>query len=176
MDVGTAKPSLEERAQAPHHLLDLLNPDQTFSLGHFLAQARRAMAEIRKRGKLPLVVGGTGQYVWALLEGWEVPEMPPDEDFRRGKEQEAKVKGGQALHNELQRIDPQRAGELDPRNLRRVIRALEIFHATGQRPSETFPTGTQRSRCPGGRPYLRARRAVPSHRPEGRPDDGRRVS
>jgi tRNA dimethylallyltransferase len=136
MDIGTAKPTSEEQKQAPHHLLDLLPPDQSFDLGTFLSLARKAIEEIHGRGHLPMVVGGTGQYIWALLEGWEVPAAPPDPGFRRAKEQEAAQQGALALYQELQKIDPQRAGELDPRNVRRVIRALEIYHTTQRKPSD----------------------------------------
>jgi tRNA dimethylallyltransferase len=135
MDIGTAKPTPQELEQAPHHLINILDPDQDFALGSFLSLAREAMDDIRCRGRLPLLVGGTGQYVWALLEGWDVPQVPPDPEFRRAKEQEAREAGGEALHRQLQQIDPQRAGELDPRNVRRVIRALEIYHVTGRPPS-----------------------------------------
>ena len=139
MDIGTAKPTASERRKAPHHLLDfvdLLDPGQSFGLESFLSLAGRAIAEIRDRGCLPMVVGGTGQYIWALLEGWDVPQAPPDPDFRRAKLAELAQEGPLALHQELRRIDSQRAGELDPRNARRVIRALEVHHTTGRPPSD----------------------------------------
>ena len=136
MDIGTAKPTPEEQKQALHHLLDIPTPDQRFDLGSFLSLARSIIEEIQGRGHLPMVVGGTGQYIWALLEGWEVPAAPPDPDFRNAKEQEAAHRGALALYRELQEIDPQRASELDPRNVRRVIRALEIYHTTQRKPSD----------------------------------------
>jgi tRNA dimethylallyltransferase len=136
MDIGTAKPTPQERQQARHQLLDILDPSQDFALGSFLALAITAIKDIRSLQNLPIVVGGTGQYIWALVEGWDVPQVPPDEGFRRLKEQEAREKGGQVLYEELQRIDQQRAWELDPRNVRRVIRALEIYHATRRKPSD----------------------------------------
>jgi tRNA dimethylallyltransferase len=136
MDIGTAKPTFQEQQQAPHHLLDLLDPDQDFSLGSFLSLAKGAAAGIRSRGSLPLLVGGTGQYIWALLEGWNPPEIPPDENFRRAKEREAGEVGSAALHQQLEAIDPHRARQLDSRNVRRIIRALEIFHVTGRKPSD----------------------------------------
>ncbi|MDA1218201.1 MAG: tRNA (adenosine(37)-N6)-dimethylallyltransferase MiaA [Chloroflexi bacterium] len=135
LDIGTAKPTAEEQRQAPHHLLDLLNPDQDFSLGAFLSLAKNAVEDLHRRDRMPLLVGGTGQYILAFLEGWNVPEIPPDEDFRRAKEQEAEDIGPVALHQQLEAIDPQRANQLDYRNVRRVIRALEIYHVTGQKPS-----------------------------------------
>ncbi len=137
MDIGTAKPTAEELAQAPHHLLDLLEPSENFGLGAFLPLAQQATSEIISRGKIPIVAGGTGQYVWALLEGQSVPAVPPDPEFRAAMESEASKEGGpQALHDRLREVDPARADVLDPRNVRRVVRALEIYHATGQRPSE----------------------------------------
>ena len=136
MGIGTAKPTPAEQSQAPHHLLDLLLPDHNFSLGSFLSLARPAIRDIAGRGCLPIVAGGTGQYVWALQEGWEVPEVPPDADFRASCQAAAATEGNQVLYRRLQEIDPPRAAELDPRNLRRVIRALEIYHATGRPPSD----------------------------------------
>ena len=136
MDIGTAKPTPAEQSQAPHHLLDLLLPDHNFSLGSFLSLARPAIRDIAGRGCLPIVAGGTGQYVWALQEGWEVPEVPPDADFRASCQAAAATEGNQVLYRRLQEIDPPRAAELDPRNLRRIIRALEIYHATGRPPSD----------------------------------------
>ncbi len=131
MDVGTAKPPSLEQSRTSHHLLDIADPDVPFSLGEFLTQAREAIREIRQRGQQPILAGGTGQYVWALLEGWEVPVVPPDPEFRTRKLRQAEAQGGAVLHAELRAVDPQRAEELDPRNLRRVIRALEIHRYTG---------------------------------------------
>lgn len=136
MDIGTAKPTREERAQVPHHLFDLITPAENFSLGRFLTLATAAVHDISRRKSLPIVVGGTGQYVWALRDGWEVPAVPPDNKYRTELEQVAAAQGAQALYHRLQSIDPKRAAELDPRNARRVIRALEINHVTGKRPSE----------------------------------------
>ncbi len=119
-----------EQSRAPHHLLDIANPDDPFSLGTFLTLARKLIPEIGQRGHQPILAGGTGQYVWALLEGWQVPVVPPDPEFRAHKLREAEAQGGGVLHAELRAIDPQRAAELDPRNLRRVIRALEIHRFT----------------------------------------------
>ena len=137
MDIGTAKPSPVERAQAPHHLLDLLEPSENFGLGAFLPLAQQSTTEISARGLIPIVAGGTGQYVWALLEGKSVPAVPPDPEFRAALEREAAEEGGaQALHDRLRNIDPDRADALDARNVRRVVRALEIYRATNQKPSE----------------------------------------
>ena len=137
MDIGTAKATSAELALAPHHLLDLLEPSESFGLGAFLPLAQAAADDIISRGKLPLVAGGTGQYVWALLEGQTVPAVPPDPEFRAALELEAAADGGaQLLHDRLRQIDPVRADALDARNVRRVIRALEIFNTTNQKPSE----------------------------------------
>ena len=144
MDIGTAKPTAPEQALAPHHLVDFVDisedPSERFGLAVFLDLARRAADEIRDRGHLPIVSGGTGQYVWGLIEGKGVPQVPADPAFRRAMEEEAAADGGQALHRRLQEIDPARAAKLDPRNVRRVVRALEIHQATGDKPSE-FSTG-----------------------------------
>ena len=136
MTVGTAKPTDEERAAAPHHLLDIIDPPEPFGLGLFLERASEALAGIRSRGRLPIVCGGTGQYVWALAEGRRLPQVPPDPEFRAALEAEAERGGGDALHRRLAEIDPARAEALDARNVRRVIRALEINHVTGRLPSE----------------------------------------
>ena len=136
MDIGTAKPTREERAHVPHHLFDLLTPAENFSLGRFLSLAREAVADIIRRNSLPIVVGGTGQYVWALRDGWEVPAVPPDNNYRIELERLAAEQGSHVLYHRLQAIDPNRAEELDPRNVRRVIRALEIHQITGRLPSE----------------------------------------
>jgi tRNA dimethylallyltransferase len=136
MDIGTAKPTQQERQQTAHHLLDIRDPNESFSLGSFLSLSREAINDIQRRGRTPMVVGGTGQYIWALMEGWDVPHVLPNEEFRRTKEQEAQEKGVDFLHQQLQQIDPQRAAELDPHNVRRVIRALEIYRATQCKPSD----------------------------------------
>ena len=136
MDIGTAKPTPDELSQAPHHLLDILDPQESFGLSTFLSLAEAAAADIYSRGKLPIVAGGTGQYVWALLEGQKVPAVPPDPEFRASLEKEAEERGAQALHDRLRQLDPVRADALDPRNVRRVVRALEIYHATNKKPSE----------------------------------------
>lgn len=147
MTVGTAKPTAEERAAAPHHLLDIIDPPKPFGLGLFLERAADAVADIRSRGRLPILCGGTGQYVWALAEGQRVPQAPPDPDFRARLEAEAESLGVDALHRRLAEIDPARAAALDERNVRRVIRALEINHVTGRLPSEfANPAGPSGSR------------------------------
>ena len=133
MDIGTAKPSAAQRAEVPHHLIDIVDPDEDFSLALFLRDAKAAIRDILGRSKLPIVAGGTGQYVWALLEGWQVPLVPPDRALRHELEERARAEGAAALHQELARLDPDRAGRLDPRNARRVIRALEVHYSSPER-------------------------------------------
>jgi len=132
MDIGTAKPTPEERSLAPHHLIDVVDPDQEFSLAQYLEQAGAALEDVWSRGKQPLLVGGSGQYVWALLEGWRVPRLPPQRELRRELEERAARQGAEALHRELAQVDSKAAARIDPRNVRRVIRALEVHKATGR--------------------------------------------
>ena len=136
MDIGTAKPKPEERARVPHHLIDIAAPDETVGLAEFHEQATAAITAIHARGKLPLLVGGTGQYVRAVVEGWRVPRVPPDQDLRAELEAQAEREGEGALHARLAQLDPAAAEKIDPRNVRRVIRALEVCLVTGQPISE----------------------------------------
>lgn len=139
MNIGAAKPTDAERAAARHHLLDLLDPGESFGLGAFLIYAADALRDIRRRGRTPIVCGGTGQYVWGLVNGEGVPAAGPDLELRAALEAEAARLGGDVLHRRLAAIDPVRAAALDARNVRRVIRALEIAQVTGRRPSELRP-------------------------------------
>jgi tRNA dimethylallyltransferase len=132
MDIGTAKPTPDERSMARHHVIDVVDPDQEFSLAQYLELAVEALENLWSRGKQPLLVGGSGQYVWALLEGWRVPRLPPQRELRRELEERAVRQGAEALHRELARVDPKAAARIDPRNVRRVIRALEVHKATGR--------------------------------------------
>ncbi|MDY6877394.1 MAG: tRNA (adenosine(37)-N6)-dimethylallyltransferase MiaA [Chloroflexota bacterium] len=136
MDVGTAKPSSEERARIPHHLIDIAAPDETVGLAEFQERAYSAIADVHTRGRLPLLVGGTGQYVRAVVEGWCIPRVPPDFALRAELEAQAKQDGAEQLHARLVRLDPSSAQRIDPRNVRRVIRALEVCLLTGQPISE----------------------------------------
>ena len=142
MDIGTAKPSLAEQAQAPHHLLDICDPGENFNLACFMSRATTAIDDIHGRGRLPIVAGGSGQYVWGLLDGWQVPATPPQPQFRRDMLEEAQRNGPMSVYRQLQEADPDRAAQLDPRNLRRVIRALEVHHF--RQPSGSPPAQERR--------------------------------
>jgi len=131
MDIGTAKPSPEERALVRHHLIDVVDPDEDFSLALYQKMAYQAIEDIQQRGKLPILVGGSGLYVWAVLGGFKIPQVPPDAKLRRNLEEKAAREGYMALYDELKHIDSDAAQRIDPRNVRRVIRALEVFHTTG---------------------------------------------
>ncbi len=132
MDIGTAKPSAEERATAPHHLYDIIDPDEPFSLRRYLDLVGETLDGCWSRGVLPILTGGTGQYAWALLEGWQVPRVAPDLAFRAELEARAEREGPQSLVDELERVDPTYAARVDTNNTRRVIRALEVYRRTGR--------------------------------------------
>ncbi|MFV9507525.1 MAG: tRNA (adenosine(37)-N6)-dimethylallyltransferase MiaA [Oscillochloridaceae bacterium umkhey_bin13] len=136
MEIGTAKPSAAERAAAPHHLLDLCDPDEPFSLGVYQQLATQTIAEITARGRLPMLVGGTGQYLAAVLEGWQIPQVPPQPALRATLEAEAASEGVAVLHARLAQVDPLAATQIGPTNLRRIVRALEVYHLTGRPISE----------------------------------------
>ena len=130
MDIGTAKPSLEELSLIPHHLINIVNPDEAFSLAQYQTLAYRAIGDMQQRHKLPLLVGGSGLYVWAVLQGWRIPQVPPDPEFRRNLEKKAAGTGTDELYRELMKVDPVAAQKIDRRNVRRIIRALEVHSKT----------------------------------------------
>lgn len=136
LDVGTAKPSAEERQGIPHYLLDFLPPETPYSVADFTAAADPLIRDITARGRLPLVVGGTGLYITSLLSGMAFAPEKTDPAIRAGLQARADTEGGAALYAELQRIDPDYAAQVHPNNLPRVIRALELFEATGRRMSD----------------------------------------
>ena len=136
MDIGTAKPSPGEMEQVPHHLIDIRDPEETYSLAEYRQDALAAIEAIHRRGRLPLLVGGTGQYLKAVIEGWVPPPRPEDFSFRDKLESWVEEHGHEALHDRLRRVDPDRAAAIDSRNVRRVIRALEIYDLTGVPPSK----------------------------------------
>ncbi len=158
MDIGTAKPTPAQRARVPHHLLDIVDPDQPLTLAQYQRLAYETIADIHRRGRVPLLVGGTGLYVRAVLEGLRIPEVPPNPELRARLEEEAAREGAQALHARLQALDPTAAARIDPRNVRRVIRALEVCLIAGRPISEL-----QRAEPP---PYRILRLGLTRPRPE----------
>ena len=136
MDIGTAKPTREELARVPHHLIDIADPDEILSLAVFQEKAREAITDIHTRNKIPFLVGGTGQYIRAVTEGWIPPEVKPDERLRGELERMKEEKGAQWLYEKLQGFDPVAAEKIDARNYRRTIRALEVIMTTGRSFSE----------------------------------------
>lgn len=136
MSIGTAKPTEEEKRGVIHHLFDIKNPDEPFSAMEYVTLAEQAVADILSRGKLPVFCGGTGLYLDAFLRGG-MPETPgADADLRAELAAFAECHGAEALHAELVRVDPESAAQAHPNNLRRVIRALEIYRLTGVPKSE----------------------------------------
>jgi tRNA dimethylallyltransferase len=136
MDIGTAKPSREEQARVPHHLIDIADPAETLSLAVFQQKAREAIADIHERNKLPFLVGGTGQYIRAVTEGWSPPEVAPNQGLRGELEKWKVERGIYWLHDKLKGLDEDAASKIDPRNYRRTIRALEVIMTTGRKFSE----------------------------------------
>lgn len=129
MDVGTAKPTRDERARVPHHLIDIVDPGERYDVARYQRDALAALADIAARGRLAVVVGGTGLYVRALLDGLDLGSVPTDPDVRARLEAEAER--GEDLHARLAAIDPEAAAKVDPRNVRRVVRYLEASLITG---------------------------------------------
>lgn len=132
LDIGTAKATASEQATVPHHLINVVDPDQPFTLAQYRDAALACIADITARGKRVLVVGGTGQYLAALLEGWTIPELPPNDELRAALEADAARDGGSVLYDRLRALDPVAATTIHPTNVRRVIRALEVCMSTGQ--------------------------------------------
>ena len=131
MDIGTAKPTLAERAAVPHHLIDIAEPEEAFSAVDYIAAAGEAVSDILSRGKLPILCGGTGLYLDAFLRGESVETPGADPAVREELAALAAERGGEYLHGLLAEVDPESAAAIHPNNLRRVIRALELYRATG---------------------------------------------
>jgi len=131
MDIGTAKPSPDQRQRVPHHLIDIVNPDEEFSLAEYVDAAHSVAAEIKARGKEVLFIGGTSLYLKSLLRGLYTGP-PPDWDFRRQVAEEVQRVGVEALHARLAQVDPLSANKLHPHDQRRIIRALEVYKVTGE--------------------------------------------
>jgi tRNA dimethylallyltransferase len=158
LDIGTAKPTRTEMARAPHHLIDVAGAEETWSLGIFQQKAREAIEEIHNRHKLPILVGGTGQYIRAVTEGWTPPEITPDQRLRAVLEKLATKNSPDWLHAKLLLLDPVAAGRIDARNVRRTIRALEVIFSSGRLFSD------QRSTSPS--PYFLVTIGLRRPRPE----------
>jgi len=136
MDIGTAKPTPEEQTRVPHYLIDIADPDEILSLAVFQQKARGVISSIHTRNKIPFLVGGTGQYIRAVTEGWNPPAVEPDERLRSELERIKDERDIYWLHDKLRNLDPESAQKIDPRNYRRTIRALEVILTTGKKFSE----------------------------------------
>ena len=139
LDIGTAKPTKAMQEEIPHWCVDIVNPTERFSLGAYLKEARSAIEDIRSRGKRPIAVGGSGQHMRALLEGWVIPPVEQQPEFRQALEEDPP----HVLYERLLSVDPQAAEKIGPTNVRRMVRALEVQHFTGTPISEW-----QRKRLP----------------------------
>ena len=131
MNIGTAKPTPAQMQGVPHHLLDLINPDEAFTLAQFQELAYRTIADITRRGHTPFLVGGSGLYVKAVVEGFSIPQMQPNLALRQALQDEATRLGSEHLYIELQQADPVAASHISPGNVRRIIRALEVYRSLG---------------------------------------------
>jgi len=136
MDIGTAKITQEEMEGIPHHLIDIKEPDESFSTAEFQELVRKKIDEISSRGKMPMIVGGTGLYIQSVIFDYHFTDAPSDPTFRRSLEQAAEANGQEFLHGKLKDADPESAARIHPNNVRRVIRALEIIHCTGKTAGE----------------------------------------
>ena len=135
MDIGTAKPSVDDINSVPHHLVDIINPDQPYSLSLYRESALETLNRVHERNRVSVLVGGSGQYVWSVIENWQIPEVAPDPEFRERMVSIANEQGVDFLYQQLKGIDPAAAQKMLPGNLRRIIRALEIYEKTGEKPS-----------------------------------------
>lgn len=133
MDIGTAKPTLAERQGIPHWLIDVADPDETWSLSLFKNSADEAVRDIHQRGKIPVIVGGTGQYIRCILEGWTIPEGEPDHRLRDFLERWGNEIGAEELYRRLALLDPEAASNIEWQNMRRTVRALEVIFTSGQK-------------------------------------------
>lgn len=136
MDIGTAKIREDEMEGIPHHLIDIKEPDESFSAAEFQKLVRGKITEIAKRGKLPIIAGGTGLYIQSVIYDYQFSDVSGNEEFRHQLEQKAKEIGNEALHEELKKVDPESAAKIHPNNVRRVIRALEVYYQAGKTRNE----------------------------------------
>lgn len=140
LDIGTDKPPVDQRQGVPHHLIDVVRPDQRFNVAQYRDLAHETIADIHRRGKLPLLSGGTGLYVKAVLDEFLFPDEGADFDLRQELEEKARELGPEWLHRRLAEIDPPTARRLHPNDVRRVIRAIEVYETTGRPLSEHLVT------------------------------------
>ncbi|MFC1559690.1 tRNA (adenosine(37)-N6)-dimethylallyltransferase MiaA [Candidatus Margulisiibacteriota bacterium] len=141
MDIGTAKPAKDEMKGIPHHLIDIRDPNEAWSVSDFISGCKKLTQEIIERGKLPIIVGGTGFYLNALIEGFSFPELKANKEIRERLSDEAKDQGSLHLHEKLKKIDPKTAERLHHNDTKRMIRALEIYELTGKPMSELESKG-----------------------------------
>ncbi len=142
MDIGTAKPSLDELAMVPHHMIDIADPDQPLSLAVYQEMCEKIIDDLYQKEKIPILVGGTGQYIYSITEAWQIPKQEPDDAMRNVLEKIYKEHGYIELFRYLEVLDPIAALSIDKRNIRRVVRALEVIFMTGHRFSELKNKGT----------------------------------
>ncbi|MCL2461737.1 MAG: tRNA (adenosine(37)-N6)-dimethylallyltransferase MiaA [Defluviitaleaceae bacterium] len=155
MDIGTAKPSMEERRNIPHHMIDIVAPDESFSAADFQQRAIGLIGEIRGRGRVPIVAGGTGFYINSILykDSYGFGDVEPDPEYRDHLYEMARERGAERVHDLLKSLDPARAGQIHPQNLKRVVRSLEYIRQTGA----TFPQNAsprEREVIPGAKNYV----------------------
>ena len=132
MDIGTAKPTLDEMQGIKHYMLDVVMPDETFNVAKYKSMAESAIEEILKKGKVPIIVGGTVLYVNTLVDGIEFADVPGDEEYRNELIEKGYREGAMSIYKELEKVDSESAKKIDPNNIRRVARALEIYKVTGK--------------------------------------------
>ena len=133
MDIGTAKPNLEERMGVIHHLIDIINPDENFSVAEFQRLAGGIIDDLISNKKLPIIVGGTGLYINSLIYDMDFTQFASNRKLRETLQEEAEKMGNEYIHDKLKKIDPNLAGRIHPNNVRRVIRAIEVYHGTGDK-------------------------------------------
>lgn len=143
MDIGTAKINDDEKEGIQHHLIDIKNPDEDFSVAEFQHTVRPLIEDITNKSKIPMIVGGTGLYIQSVLYDYQFTENPSDPEFRSKLEIELKEKGEHAIHQKLEKIDPESARKIHPNNSRRVIRALEVYHCINKTMSEYIKSQEQ---------------------------------
>jgi tRNA dimethylallyltransferase len=133
MDIGTAKIKPKETEGIKHYMIDVVNPDQQFTLADFVDQAKKAIDEIHKKGKIPIITGGTGLYIRAICDNYKIPRIEPDYALRQKLQEEVAQHGSEYIHDKLKKIDPETAEKIHPNNTRYVIRAIEINKAIGDK-------------------------------------------